>query len=232
MKRWLAPVALLGLIASPFAAADDDSGSRYWSSGGRGDGHCEIRQRVDDRVVLELRGNDVRVRTLGGEHFPLGQVRCSGPLPANPKDFRVELRSGRGHLTRADPPSGRRPAQIELFDPRSSNALYVVDIRWRDDRWSDDDDGDQRNAVRRCQSAIQDEFARRNYGDGRLRFRGQPQVDRNGNELRVFGSGEARNRNDERDLRYQCMLDRRSGRIRSADYWYDSGALRSVTPER
>ncbi|BCL76421.1 hypothetical protein JHS3_21570 [Jeongeupia sp. HS-3] len=229
------PVALAGLFASQLAAAESESSTRIWSSGGHGggEGYCEIRQRVDDRVLLEMRGNDIRVRTLNGRHHPLGPVRCSGPLPDNPRDFRVDLRNGRGEIVRTTAPRGHRPAQIEIYDSRAGDASYTIVVRWRDERGSGNDGQyGQGDAVRRCQDAVQNEFARRNYGDGKLRFRGQPQLERQGNELRVFGSGEARNRNDERDLRYQCTLDSRSARVRSAEYWYDSGALRSVTPPR
>src|SRR5580700_7747294 len=81
-------------------------------------GKCTIEVVVDGVAEVEVRGDAAVLRNLSGQPPQWRRFECSGPLPANPRDFRFSGVDGRGR-------------QELVRDPRNGG-LAVVRIEDRD----------------------------------------------------------------------------------------------------
>src|SRR5690348_8232572 len=82
-------------------------------------GKCTVEVRVDITAEVEIRGEQANLRTLAGQPAEWRRFECTGPLPANPADFRFAGVDGRGR-------------QDLVRDPRNSNGVAVVRIEDKD----------------------------------------------------------------------------------------------------
>src|SRR5687767_569355 len=72
------------------------------------DGQCRLRVFVDDKAQIQMRGDQIIVRTQSGRRsYDQGSI-CTQPLPFHRvDDFRVSLEQGRGRVTDINQPNRR-----------------------------------------------------------------------------------------------------------------------------
>ena len=78
-----------------------------------------------------------------------------------------------------------------------------------------------------CQDSVRQRFLGRNGRGAYIDFDGPVDRRDQGRDREVIrGRGDARNRNDSRDLTYSCAVDPRTGRVHSSDYNYSGSSRR------
>lgn len=101
--------------------------------GGSGDrGKCTAEVEVDGVAEVGIRGDTGEIRTVSGQPASWRRLECTGPLPANPGDFRFRGIDGRGRQELvADPNSNRGLAVVRIEDPQGGREGYTFDLEWR-----------------------------------------------------------------------------------------------------
>lgn len=120
-----------------------DRGGQDWDSsaatlratirGGGGDrGKCTAEVEVDGVAEVGIRGDTGEIRTVSGQPATWRRLECSGPLPANPAEFRFRGVDGRGRQELVgDPRTNRGLAVVRIEDPQGGREGYTFDIEWR-----------------------------------------------------------------------------------------------------
>jgi hypothetical protein len=240
-RKWLALAvsSALGLGASAAALAQqpprysDDftfraGRSPEWNVGAA-DGVCRIRVWVDDKAKLEIRGDQIVVRTQSGKRsYDQGSV-CNQPLPFHPvADFRATVEHGRGSLFDVTPPNRRNnfTGSLSINDPQNGAEVYNVTVAWRNSAaaparpLASNDPYPYFDETRACQDRVRGEFLARNRDDDAyLEFTGTALRDEVGaNRERIRGEAWARNRAESRPLTYECVLNDQTNRVLSSTY--------------
>jgi hypothetical protein len=96
-------------------------------------GKCTAEVVVDKTAEILIFADRGIIRTInGGQPSTWRRLECSGPMPRNMRDFRLEGRDGRGQVRLvSDPRSNRGTAIIRVDDPRPGSEGYTFDILWR-----------------------------------------------------------------------------------------------------
>lgn len=195
------------------------------------EGRCELRVWVDHHAELRIRGDGISVRTLEGARSYDEGSSCSQPLPYDSvRDFQVHQMAGRNPVNLVQPPSrmNNYTALFAINDDQGGGDHYAFELTWGSA-------GDRPNAaapffddVRACQDSVRQRFLSRNRRDSYIDFEGSAdrQNQAQGREI-LRGHGAARSRSESRDLTYSCVIDARSGQVRSADYQYSGAGLRA-----
>lgn len=199
-----------------------------WNVGAE-QGVCRLRVWVDDKAKVELRGDQIVVRTQSGKRsFDQGSA-CNQPLPfRRVEDFRVSAEHARGSIFDVTPPTRRNnfTGSLSINDPQNGGEVYDVVVAWRNP------DGPQSQPVasadpyphfdesRACQDRVRGEFLARNRdSDAYLEFTGTPLRDDAGvDRERIRGDAWARNRAESRALSYECVLNESTNRVLTATY--------------
>jgi hypothetical protein len=97
-------------------------------------GYCVVRLRVDDEVVVHIRGARLGFETVRGrEAFDEGS-ECSQPMPFGSAmdNFRFRGVDGRGRVELAEgPDSGNRyTARVRILDSKGGDEGYTFRIEW------------------------------------------------------------------------------------------------------
>src|SRR5512137_419633 len=100
--------AALGLLN----AQSFERRATYKFGGDPNRGKCTVEVVVDGAAEVEIRGDSAVLRNLAGQPPQWRRFECTGPLPANPRDFRFAGVDGRGR-------------QELVRDPRNSGAAVV-----------------------------------------------------------------------------------------------------------
>ena len=193
------------------------------------DGRCRLRLWVDDRARVELRGDQIVVRTQNGRRsYDQGSV-CNQPLPfGRIEDFRVTAERGRGAIMDVERPTRRNnfTGALTIDDPQGGGDDYELVLAWHNP-------GDRRVAplaagdpypwfdeTRACQDRVRGDFLARNRDtDAYVEFTTVPARDDAGpNRERIRGEGWARNRHESRPIAYECVVNELSNRVVSASY--------------
>lgn len=195
------------------------------------EGRCEVRVWVDHHAELRLRGDGVFVRTLeGAKSYDEGSA-CSQPLPYNSiSGLQIRQIAGRNPVNLVQQPDrmNNYSALFAINDDQGGGDHYVFEVTWHSE-------GDRPNApaaffddVRACQDGVRQRFLSRNGRGAYVDFDGfaDRQNQAQGTEL-LRGRGAARNPNESRDLTYTCVVDTRSGQVRSADYQFSNAGFRT-----
>jgi hypothetical protein len=184
---------------------------------------------VDDRAVVQLRGDQIIVTTNSGKRsFDQGSV-CTQPLPFNRvENFIVKADIGRGTVMDVREPSRRNnfTGAVTVVDPQNGADSYELVMAWHNPEsklsspvvandpypWFDE--------TRACQDRVRGEFFARNRdGDAYLEFTGVPaREDAGANRERIVGDAYARNRTESRSLTYECVLNDTTNRVLSSSY--------------
>jgi hypothetical protein len=101
--------------------------------GGSGDrGKCTAEVEVDGVAEVGIRGDTGEIRTVSGQPASWRRLDCTGPLPANPGEFRFRGIDGRGRQELvAEPSNNRGLAIVRIEDPQGGREGYTFDLEWR-----------------------------------------------------------------------------------------------------
>src|SRR6266700_7413182 len=109
---------LMAVIAALALNLSAQSRRATFLNGGGGDrGKCTVEVVVDGAAEVEIRGDQALLRNLSGNPPQWRRFECTGPLPANPANFRFAGVDGRGRQTLArDPRNNGGTAVIQIED--------------------------------------------------------------------------------------------------------------------
>ena len=93
-------------------------------------GKCTIEVVVDGAAEVEVRGDTANLRNLAGQPPQWRRFECTGPLPANPVDFRFAGVDGRGRQQLIQDPRNSGAAIVRIEDPQSGSEGYTFDLFW------------------------------------------------------------------------------------------------------
>ena len=193
------------------------------------DGTCRLRISVDDRARVQMRGDEIIVRTESGRRsYDRGSV-CNQPLPFHRvQDFRVAVERGRGAVLDIEQPNRRNnfTGAVTIDDPQNGDDNYELVISWRS---ADNvrvapvasaDPYPYFDEVRACQDRVRGDFVARNREtDAYLEFTSVPVRDEVApNRERIRGEAFARNRVESRVISYECVLNERTNRVVTSSY--------------
>ena len=200
----------------------------FVGGGNPGAGRCTVEVVVDGAAEVEIRGDNAVLRNLQGQIPQWRRFECTGPLPANPGDFRFVGIDGRGRQQLVRDPRSGGAAVVRIEDPDNGQEGYTFDIRWggigpmpgrgdgRGDgpgpgrRWTTD------QAVHGCQDAVRQQAGGRfNIRD--VDFLATKLDDNPGRNDWVIGTLAVRRGDGRRDVyRFSCSVNFDSGQVRSA----------------
>lgn len=195
------------------------------------EGRCEVRVWVDHLAELRMRGDQIFVRALEGSRSYDEGSSCNHPLPYNSiRDFQIRQMDGRNRVKLVQRPNRQNnfTALLSIDDNQGGGDHYAFEITWRaeDDRpntpapFFDD--------IRACQDSVRQRFLSRNGRDAYVDFdRSAGRESQSRDRELIRGRGEARNRNDAREISYFCVIDTRNGNVRSAEYQFSSSGSRT-----
>lgn len=125
------------LTIAIFASISLSGNAQTWSRratpmpGGSPDrGKCTIEVVVDGAAEVEVRGDTANLRNLAGQPPQWRRFECTGPLPANPADFRFAGVDGRGRQQLIQDPRNGGVAIVRIEDPASGSEGYTFDLFW------------------------------------------------------------------------------------------------------
>jgi hypothetical protein len=93
-------------------------------------GKCTIEVVVDGAAEVEVRGDSAVLRNLSGQLPQWRRFECTGPLPANPRDFRFSGVDGRGRQELIRDPRNGGGAVVRIEDPDNGSEGYTFDLTW------------------------------------------------------------------------------------------------------
>jgi hypothetical protein len=100
----------------------------------RDNGYCVVRLRVDDEVVIHIRGSALRFETLRGREAYDEGSECSQPMPLGNAlaNFRFKGVDGRGRVELAEDPSpnNRYTARVRILDSKGGDEGYTFRVQW------------------------------------------------------------------------------------------------------
>lgn len=206
-----------------FAQAPTVEARRATIRGQSGDwGKCTIEVVVDVAAEVEIYGDGARLRTLGGQPSQWRRMECSGPLPANPADFKFTGVDGRGRQTLVrDPRQNRGVAVVRIEDSKGGSEGYTFDIEWRGgDGVLQPGDGSgytpSPQLVSACQEAARDRTIRE-FGVRELVFGSTYRDSAPGRQEWIVGTFDTGRVSRRDDFRFACRMDWRSGRVQSVE---------------
>src|SRR5258708_8131180 len=184
------------------------------------DGMCRLRIWVDDRAIVNLRGDQIVVNTTSGKRsFDQGSV-CTQPLPFNRvQDFRVSADHARGQVIEVREPTRRNnfTGTLTIVDPQHGGDTYDLVVAWKNPDAQpatplvSNDPYPYFDETRACQDRGRREFLSKNEGDAYLEFTGMSdREDLGRNPGRRRGRAWARNRAESRPITYECGLNHRT----------------------
>jgi hypothetical protein len=101
---------------------------------GPGQGKCTIEVVVDGTAEVEIRADRALLKNTGGRAPQWRRFECSGPLPANPADFRFRGIDGRGRQDLIRDPRNGGAAVVRIEDRDNGSEGYTFDIMWSEAR--------------------------------------------------------------------------------------------------
>jgi len=102
--------------------------------GNASNGKCTAEVMVDGSAQVEIRGDTATLRDLAGQAPQWRRFECTGPMPANPVNFRFAGVDGRGRQTLArDPRNNGGTAVVQIEDSQGGAEGYTFDLFWGND---------------------------------------------------------------------------------------------------
>jgi hypothetical protein len=88
--------------------------------------------RVDDRVNIVIRGNEITHQQVSGAFIPIRQ-NMTGVLPRRNATLTVNKLAGRGNVSIIQQPNANNnfTAIVQVYDPQRSSDEYRLQIRWQ-----------------------------------------------------------------------------------------------------
>lgn len=124
-------IAVATLAATTGIMSGQNYERRATIRGGSPDrGKCTIEVVVDGAAEVEVRGDNAVLRNLSGRPPQWRRFECTGPLPANPGNFRFSGVDGRGRQTLVHDPRNGGGAVVRIEDPDNGSEGYTFDLTW------------------------------------------------------------------------------------------------------
>jgi hypothetical protein len=225
-------LSLISLVIVNNAVYAQPRQARMVGGGSPDRGKCTIEVVVDGTADVEIRGTQAMLRNLAGRPPEWRRFECTGPMPANPTDFRFAGVDGRGRQELLRDPRQGGSAVVRLEDKGGGAEGYTFDIFWGGGggrSYENPSYGGQRpgwggggrrmstqEAVRVCQDAVRDQAGQRYRG--RVEFLDARIDDNPGRNDWVIGRVAVHYpRGGQEEMRFSCSVDFDSGRVRSAN---------------
>jgi hypothetical protein len=214
-------------LIAPVCGQTSERRATFAGGGGNDAGKCTIEVYVDGSAEVELRGDRGFLRTLSGQQAQWRRFVCSGPMPANPSDFRFSGVDGRGRQELIqDPRGGRGVAVVRIQDTEGGAEGYTFDVVWRGAGFGPgpmgqplggrDRGASPNDAARACQDAVR-ESAYQKYGVRDIDFRILNADDNPGRNDTIMGSFDVRRGNLRDTYRFTCAINLANGMVRGVD---------------
>jgi hypothetical protein len=123
---------LIGALALTAGLANAQTRKATGVGGGNASsGKCTVEVMVDGAAQVEIKGDTATLKDLAGQAPQWRRFECTGPLPANPANFRFAGVDGRGRQTLArDPRNNGGTAVIQIEDSQGGAEGYTFDLFW------------------------------------------------------------------------------------------------------
>jgi hypothetical protein len=228
MERCFLALATATILGAPVWAQTAQRRATFTGGGGNDGGKCTIEVYVDGSADVEIRGDRGLLRTRSGQPSQWRRFVCSGPMPANPADFRFIGVDGRGRQELIQSPdNGRGAVVVRIQDSNGSGEGYTFDLVWRGGGFDSRPAGQQpwrggergpsgSDAVRSCQDAVR-ERANRQYGFRDIDFGNMNADDNPGRNDTIVGSFDVRRGNNRDTYRFSCAINLADGRVRGVE---------------
>src|SRR5258707_988226 len=105
-------LALFMALAAPISAETLQRRAMLTGTGNSDRGKCTVEVVVDGAAEIQIRGDTATMRNLSGQTPQWRRFQCTGPMPANPANFRFQGVDGRG-------------SQELVRDPRNGGGAVV-----------------------------------------------------------------------------------------------------------
>ena len=125
-RFFLVTAAALGMLS----AQTFERRATYKYGGDPNRGKCTVEVVVDGAVDIEIRGDSAVMRNLNGQPPQWRRFECTGPMPANPANFRFAGVDGRGRQTLIRDPRNGGGAVVRIEDKDNGSEGYTFDIFW------------------------------------------------------------------------------------------------------
>jgi hypothetical protein len=225
-ERFLLTLMAATVLVAPVCAQTAERRAAL-TGGGNDTGKCTIEVYVDGSAEVEIRGDRGFIRTLSGQPAQWRRFECSGPMPANPAEFRFRGIDGRGKQELVqDPSRGRGGAIVRIQDSEGGAEGYTFDLAWRGAGFDSspagepsggrDRGGSPNDSARACQDAVR-ERANQQYGFRDIDFRSMDIDDNPGRSDRIMGFFDVRRGNSRDTYRFSCSVDLANGRVRGVE---------------
>jgi hypothetical protein len=222
-------------LVVPVSAQSEGRRATLTGGGSNDTGKCTIEIYLDGSADVEVRGDSGFLRTISGQPAQWRRFECSGPMPANPNDFRFSGVDGRGRQELVqDPRNGRGSAVVRIEDAKGGAEGYTFDLVWRGTGFGSSHVGQSLGATDRpaspnvasseCQDAVRDRAAQQ-YGLRDIEFISLIADDNPGSHDSIMGSFATRRGNDHSTYRFSCAVDLANGRVRGVAISPGPGAL-------
>lgn len=210
-ERYLLTAAAATALIAPVFAQSVARRASFTGRDDHGNGKCTIEVYVDGSADVEIRGDRGFLRTLSGQPAQWRRFVCSGPMPANPGEFRFIGVDGRGRQELIQEPRGARGAAVVRIEDRDGGAEgYTFDLVWRGEGFGHAGGNDATAACRRAvEQRIQDD-GYRNVHFGSL-------IPDNRRNEWIAGTATAQRGNNGRsyDFDIGCSVNLHNGNVRS-----------------
>jgi len=133
-RRLLAMGAFVAVAGSAFAQQGQQRRATMVGGGSADYGKCTIEVVVDGGAQVEVRGDTATLRDTNGQTPQWRRFECTGPLPANPANFRFAGVDGRGNQSLVRDPRNGGAAVVQIADPQGGPEGYTFDLFWGNDR--------------------------------------------------------------------------------------------------
>ncbi|HLK67067.1 MAG TPA: hypothetical protein VKU19_26720 [Bryobacteraceae bacterium] len=227
LERWLRNLAAATLLIGPICAQTAERQATLTGGGGNDAGKCTIEVYVDGSADVEIRGDRGFLRTLSGQPAQWRRFECSGPMPANPVEFRFSGVDGRGKQELLqDPSRGRGGAVVRIQDSSGGAEGYTFDLVWRGAGFvpgptgqplgGTNRGGSPNSGARACKDAVR-ERANLQYGFRDIDFKGMDGEENPGRNDKVEGSFDVPRGNSRDTYHFSCSVDSANGRVRGVE---------------
>ena len=245
MNKQKVQILVAGAALATSIFAQNQRQASMVGGGGPDRGKCTIEVVVDGTAQVEIHGTSANLRTMAGQPAQWRRFECTGPLPANPANFRFAGVDGRGRQDLIRDPRNGGAAIVQITDKDGGSEGYTFDLFW-DSRGNNEgaggpppprrDDRDQgyrpgyrdseyyrRNqrgfgtdeATKVCQQEVLNQASRR-FRTNDVQFHGTRIDDNPGRNDWVNGAIEIHRGGRELRYGFACSVDFGSGRVRSA----------------
>jgi hypothetical protein len=132
MRKWTILIGVLAAAGS-MSAQTFQRRAVFANGGDPNGGKCTIEVMVDKSAEVEIRGDTGTLRNTGGQNPQWRRFECTGPMPADPSNFRFAGVDGRGRQTlTGDPRNNRGTAVVRIEDSQGGAEGYTFDLFWGD----------------------------------------------------------------------------------------------------